>query len=482
LSQTDTGNVANIGDDSGSAPSTVRNEEEKAWLSSALQSMSVDEAARMRELGKVLQVVDTCVIECLPADGAPLLTAPGVPSLESTLGELKLEALHELQDLVESIDNAKDLFMVGAVGPLLDCVRGLPPVRVEGEVGDPINSTSSGSGGVSVRVHGSTLPAVRAQACVVVGTVVQNNPAAQAWALGVGTLPLLLAALGVEGEEEPILNLKAAAAGALSSLLRDCKAAQRELLGTPGCPGMAPIWSPLGRGAGIRYFGGSGSAAEPTSPAAPTITTANCSGGRKLMRRLAALCRHLTGDGGCFPDAALAGLMASPTAPGAVPTLLGLLPTLALKHSLFEAQGLSSVLVEAGDVRLAVLGCVAALLSPSQPGSEGVEELVDSREPRGLYDGGAAPSGPSGEAPALLTDDSTSVNNGKGVCEGGGGAAEVPTVLSLSTRVAALRAAGAVAIVKRHAEWCEGENAAREWEEVLKEEGAECQRILSLIL
>jgi hypothetical protein len=73
----------------------VRSEEERAWLASELQSMSVDEAARMRELGKVLQSYQD-----VPASSS----AAEVAAAEAALAALKLAALEELQDLVGLID------------------------------------------------------------------------------------------------------------------------------------------------------------------------------------------------------------------------------------------------------------------------------------------------------------------------------------------------------------------------------------------
>jgi Nucleotide exchange factor Fes1 len=79
--------------------------------------------------------------------------------LENIL-EKKTRALEELEVYVESIDNAKNLFIVGGYFALIAC----------------LNSRSL---------------EVRIQAASVLVTVVQNNPKAQSWALEAGTLPIL---------------------------------------------------------------------------------------------------------------------------------------------------------------------------------------------------------------------------------------------------------------------------------------------------
>jgi hypothetical protein len=92
--------------------------------------MTVDEAKRMSELA-------TALSETVPAP----TDAAAAEEAEAALAEKKLFALEELADLVESIDNAKNLFMVGGFGPLLDAIRGeaaaatTPAAEAEAEAG-----------------------------------------------------------------------------------------------------------------------------------------------------------------------------------------------------------------------------------------------------------------------------------------------------------------------------------------------------------
>ena len=98
----------------GTAPSGRTSEEDRSWLASALQSMTVDEAKRMRDLGACLREtvghpVPAAAAAAAAAGGASpasLLALPGAASAEAALGAYKLAALEELQDLVESLDNA----------------------------------------------------------------------------------------------------------------------------------------------------------------------------------------------------------------------------------------------------------------------------------------------------------------------------------------------------------------------------------------
>lgn len=420
----------------GTVPSQRASEEDRAWLASALQSMSVDEAQRMRDLGACLrETVAHPLPTAVPLAGAlaasALLALPGAAEAEASLGAYKLAALEELQDLVESIDNAKDVFMVGAVGPLFDAVRGAPPT---------LSGGGDGGGPPLLTLRGTTPPSVRAQACLVVATVVQNNPAAQAWALGAGALPLLLGALSCEGGEggapRAALALRAAAMGALSALLRDCRAAQGALLGPAGA-GLGALCAPLSKWRSFCAAGEGGCAADDDGGAAAAA-------GRKLARRALTLLRHLAS--GTQPEAALAALLSAPTAPGALPALAAVL------QCGLPAGG-APELSDALDARAAAVGCLLALASPAECLSAGVDDLQgDTRKPRGLFDGkeeGAGEGGAvGGAAPGALL-----LGNGGG---GGGSppAAAVPAFLSLSTRRTALQAAGVPALLQRHAQWC----------------------------
>lgn len=115
-------------------------ESDKKWLEEALQSVTVDEVKRMRELGAILE-------------------RPEVDESE------RFAALEELQDFVESIDNAKNLFAIGAFDAVVRCLGG------------------------------DASPKLRRAAAATLSTVVQNNPKAQEWAMDGGLAPALLLAL-----------------------------------------------------------------------------------------------------------------------------------------------------------------------------------------------------------------------------------------------------------------------------------------------
>lgn len=153
--------------------------QKKAFLEAAFQSMTVDETKRMQELAQILLNENE--------------------SLNSA--EEKVGALDELQELVETIDNAKNLFIVGGFGPLLSCLA-------------PSNQST-----------------VQQRSAEVLSTVIQNNPKAQLWAQQAGTLQLLTTLLPSSTSTGPRnYKLWAAATTALSSLVRDSKAGQRDLI------------------------------------------------------------------------------------------------------------------------------------------------------------------------------------------------------------------------------------------------------------
>jgi len=155
--------------------------EDKRWLQEALQSLTVDEAARMRELAAVLlppaapaaagagadlgamdgEASEAAEAAAAAAAAAAASAASAEPADAAASVAAKLAALDELSDLVESIDNAKDLFIVGGVAPLLHCVR---------------------------RAPGADADALRRRAAEVLAVVLANNPRAQAWAREGGML------------------------------------------------------------------------------------------------------------------------------------------------------------------------------------------------------------------------------------------------------------------------------------------------------
>ncbi|RYG52729.1 hypothetical protein EON67_00530, partial [archaeon] len=112
-------------------------EDDQKFLQRVMDSMTVDEAARMEDIATVLlrspadimppaagAAADTAVAKAASVEGAeeedddkPKLP-PMPPSMHALLTQ-KLDMLEELTDIVDSIDNAKNLFIVGAFQPLL---------------------------------------------------------------------------------------------------------------------------------------------------------------------------------------------------------------------------------------------------------------------------------------------------------------------------------------------------------------------------
>jgi hypothetical protein len=126
----------------------------------------------------------------------------------------KLAALEELQDLTEGIDNAKNLFIVGAFPALMQCVLGeepapfdlpsvLPPSdsSIDAAAGAGASAAAAGNVAVAARALAEfgpeqfAAPPVQARAAEVLATVLQNNPAAQGWALESGCMHALVTAL-----------------------------------------------------------------------------------------------------------------------------------------------------------------------------------------------------------------------------------------------------------------------------------------------
>lgn len=144
----------------GTRASEVRpmSEHDKKWLEEALQSLTVDEVKRMRELASILAVPE---------------------GVAATSEAARFAALQELQDFVESIDNAKNLFAIGAFDAVVGCLR-------------------------------SSSAKIRRAAASTLSTVVQNNPKAQEWALEGGLATALLVALA-DAEARLLLPAGAAA-------------------------------------------------------------------------------------------------------------------------------------------------------------------------------------------------------------------------------------------------------------------------------
>jgi len=233
----------------------------RKWLTKVFKSLTVDESDRMRKLGDVLSLLPGNRPSCLGTAAiaaAGAATPPGasravaLPDMDDdedddeeerarrTLAEdgsvhltlRKLAALEELQDLTEGIDNAKNLFIVGAFPALMQCVLGeepapfdlpgvLPPSTSSGSsssdaaAGAGAGAAEPGAAGASAGAGAAAAgnaavaaralaefgpeqfaaPPVQARAAEVLATVLQNNPAAQGWALESGCMHALVTAL-----------------------------------------------------------------------------------------------------------------------------------------------------------------------------------------------------------------------------------------------------------------------------------------------
>jgi hypothetical protein len=199
----------------------------KKWLAKVFKSMTVDEAGRMREIADVLALLPGNKLSVLSraavlaAEAAAKATASGSgegtglrktgPDTDSDededddkeralwedprqpLEKRKLAALEELDDLVSSADNAKNLFAVGAFPSLMQVVLGAAPPEWK-PAGEAVTAAAAGAGEESASSAFATL-AVQARAAEVLTTVLQNNPAAQMWSLQSGCLHGLVTAL-----------------------------------------------------------------------------------------------------------------------------------------------------------------------------------------------------------------------------------------------------------------------------------------------
>jgi hypothetical protein len=350
--------------------------------------MTVDEAARIREIATAL-----CARQTVPIADAR--------TTETEIAGAKLRLLVELQDLVEGIDNAKDLFMLGGVGPLFDAMRGAPgdanlttllnaqaqasatttpaaatPARVE------VNATATTD---VIECRGTTVSAVRARGAVVLSTVLSNNPRAQSWALDAGALGAILGALRT-GDA----TVRAASVGALSALVRDSNAAQYALLSTRD--GFELLLSPIREWARVGILGNFGGDCD----------NAGGEGARnaasRLVRRSLALLRHLIR--GCYPDFVLSTLSL-----GALDTTTPLITSLlCIIESLGDAIGDDS---DARDRREAAVDIISALSSDVEINAGVVDTVDTSRQPRALYPRGCGPEAEKAEvdarAAALVT-------------------------------------------------------------------------------
>ncbi|XP_074271313.1 hsp70 nucleotide exchange factor fes1 [Silene latifolia] len=154
----------------GTLPQRQLSEEDRRWFMEAMQSQTIDVVKRMKEISLVMQTPEE------------VLESQGVTPTEIE------DMLDELQEHVESIDMANDLYSIGGLGPLLGYLKNR---------------------------HAN----IRAKAADVVTTVVQNNPKSQQLVMEAnGFEPLL-----TNFTSDPDMHVRTQALGAISSLIRHNK-------------------------------------------------------------------------------------------------------------------------------------------------------------------------------------------------------------------------------------------------------------------
>lgn len=145
-------------------------DEDRKWFMEAMQEQTVDVMKRMKEITLVMKTPEQ------------VLESQGVTPQDIE------DMLDELQEHVESIDNANDLHSIGGLVPLL------------GYLGN---------------AHAN----IRAKAAEVVSTVVQNNPKSQQLVMEANGLEPLLSNF----TSDPDVVVRTKALGAISSLIRHNK-------------------------------------------------------------------------------------------------------------------------------------------------------------------------------------------------------------------------------------------------------------------
>ncbi|KAK9057777.1 hypothetical protein SSX86_022615 [Deinandra increscens subsp. villosa] len=145
-------------------------EEDRKWFMEAMQAQTVDVVKRMKEITLVMQTPEN------------VLEEQGVTATDIE------DMLDELQEHVESIDNANDLNSIGGLTPLLNYLR---------------NSHAN----------------IRAKAAEVVSTIVQNNPKSQQLVMDANGMEPLLSNFSSDDD----VTVRTKALGAISSLIRHNK-------------------------------------------------------------------------------------------------------------------------------------------------------------------------------------------------------------------------------------------------------------------
>ncbi|KAF7825645.1 hsp70 nucleotide exchange factor fes1-like [Senna tora] len=154
----------------GTRPTNTLSEDDKRWLKEALQAQSFDVIKRMKEITLVMKIPE----KDLESQG---ITPDNIEDL-----------LDELQEHVESIDNANDLNTIGGLAPLIEYLK---------------------------NPHAN----IRAKAADVLTTIVQNNPVSQKLVMEARGLEHLIANFTNDDD----INVRIKALGAISSLIRHNK-------------------------------------------------------------------------------------------------------------------------------------------------------------------------------------------------------------------------------------------------------------------
>lgn len=320
--------------------------QKKEFLEQAFAAMTVDEAAAMRDLAQKL-----------------LKERPEGVDVEAHTDE-QVGALDELCDLVESVDNAKNLFVVGGFGPLLACLAPGRAVRLQ------------------------------RRAAEVLATVVQNNPKAQLWALQAGTLPTLVALLPGGGGAVDLVgtheeySLWASVVSAISALVRDSAGGQRDLVvrsqQLPRVVDLAVRAAHAGRA--LPHSGGD---------APPQGVDRGAKAARRCLRKALFFFRHLVT--GSEADRVLSYLARGVGGAGEEEGLFLPLACALIGQGVLEEHGDDVDLSDARENTLAIVKCLA---EPARPFAGIAHDACDHKEPRGLGPMGA---GRAGQVPAPMS-------------------------------------------------------------------------------
>jgi len=150
---------------------SAMSEEDRKFLSDAMESMVVDEIGEMRKIiatlklpeepEKLRQISDLLELKQMESESKEEVDDE---ALLQMIVNKKQTALEDLEDYVVGIDRAQDLHKIEGLAPLIQLLR-------------------------------SRFTPIRASAANVLGTVVQNNPKCQQWAFELQAVPGLLSSL-----------------------------------------------------------------------------------------------------------------------------------------------------------------------------------------------------------------------------------------------------------------------------------------------